>query len=464
MKVNYFHIEILVLYMLSLIPWPGPTIFKISCPKDNARIVRKIIQNKWIPVLEKYKVNIPLECPFHPFRDIFGPQEAAKQQHRPSQWTCGLCGKSFFEEKYLDLHFDNRHKNYINMAEDAVCLADYCDIIRCDVLKTQDEKIVYPDTVNTDIEIWRETSTYRTELISTSPREVTKYKLKSEVLSPTKRSNSNSNPNDHCQKYDNLKDRKKNSEDTNSSEDDKSQNNSFNGVCQSDMVDSASPASDKQQRISELQKLKANCKPEELQLLKTKCEILVRDCIAGLLIHLSIKDFKEIEEELNRAVCWYLTCDRYWEDSQGDFRQFPWGLLCMIVMVLSLGICLCYYIIWVLFDTDDVSVTSASITDRSTPSPAHALRHDASQSSDGQQQYNEDYYGTSDKDNEYIYVTYPPDLKRRLLERYTHINKQTQFIIILFLLIKAHYFIYILIRMILIYVFNNQDLGLSKFI
>lgn len=102
------------LFLLSSIPWPGPIVFKISCPRDNARIVRKIIQGKWIPVLEKYKVKIPLECPFHPKRDIFGPQEAAKLQYRPSQWTCGLCGKSFFEEKFLDMHFDNRHKGVTN--------------------------------------------------------------------------------------------------------------------------------------------------------------------------------------------------------------------------------------------------------------------------------------------------------------------------------------------------------------
>lgn len=66
-----------------------------------------------------------------------------------------------------------------------------------------------------------------------------------------------------------------------------------------DLVDSALPAADnKQQRILELQKLKANCKPEELQKLKTKCEILVRDCIASLLIQLSLKDFKEVEGKL----------------------------------------------------------------------------------------------------------------------------------------------------------------------
>lgn len=106
--------QVTVLFFLSLIPWPGPTVFKISCSRDNAKIVRKIVQSKWIPVLEKHQVKLPLECPFHPMRDIFGPQHAAKFQHRSSQWTCGFCGKSFYEEKFLDIHFDNRHKSNIN--------------------------------------------------------------------------------------------------------------------------------------------------------------------------------------------------------------------------------------------------------------------------------------------------------------------------------------------------------------
>lgn len=75
---------------------------------------------------------------------------------------------------------------------------------------------------------------------------------------------------------------------------DKSENSS--SPCHGDLVDSALPASDlKQQRIIELQRLKANCKPEDLHKLKTKCEILVRDCIAGLLIQLSLSDFEKLE-------------------------------------------------------------------------------------------------------------------------------------------------------------------------
>lgn len=88
-------------------------------------------------------------------------------------------------------------------------------------------------------------------------------------------------------------------EERSSNEEDKSQNIS-NYICQNDMVDSALPAPDnRQQRIAEFQKLKANCKPEELQKIKTRCEILVRECIAGLLIQLSTKDFKEVEGEFS---------------------------------------------------------------------------------------------------------------------------------------------------------------------
>ena len=340
----------------------------------------------------------------------------------------------------------------------------------------QQDQNAYSESTNTDMEIWRETSTYSRALIPTGPRAVAKYTLKQITNHNAQRLSSKIQTKTHCQRANPPNADGKNihphtykysfNEPADDPSPEKSQNASYD-LCQNDLVDSALPAVDnKQQRMIELQKLKANCKPEALQKLKSKCEILIRDCIEGLIIQLSIKDFKEIEgfvtwtpfqnshilsvpylryriyhmfythhfpDELNRAICWYLTCDRYWEDSHSDIKQFPWGLLCMIIMVLSLGICFCYYIIWVLFEyvyntalsgtinenicsTDDISVTSTSITDRSTPSPAHVLKHETSTSSDGHQTYTEDYY-TNDKDNEYIYVTYPPDLKRRLLER-----------------------------------------------
>lgn len=53
----------------------------------------------------------------------------------------------------------------------------------------------------------------------------------------------------------------------------------------------------KQQKISELQRMKANCKTDEIHKLKMRCEGLVRGCIAGLLVKLSTEDFKSMESK-----------------------------------------------------------------------------------------------------------------------------------------------------------------------
>lgn len=49
--------------------------------------------------------------------------------------------------------------------------------------------------------------------------------------------------------------------------------------------------------------MKANCKPDELEQLKIKCEILVRDCIAGLLVQMSNDNFKSMEGNQNLDFC-----------------------------------------------------------------------------------------------------------------------------------------------------------------
>lgn len=55
------------------------------------------------------------------------------------------------------------------------------------------------------------------------------------------------------------------------------------------------PVDRKEQRISELQKMKANCKSEDLDKLKNRCEILVRNCIVGLVGQMADEDFKNME-------------------------------------------------------------------------------------------------------------------------------------------------------------------------
>lgn len=62
------------------------------------------------------------------------------------------------------------------------------------------------------------------------------------------------------------------------------------------LVESATPTMDQKERIiTEFERKKANCKTDDLEKLQSKCQILVRDCIAGLLVQLSNEDFKTME-------------------------------------------------------------------------------------------------------------------------------------------------------------------------
>ena len=75
---------------------------------------------------------MPDQCPLHFSRDVFSAQELAKLHYRVyifseieneikfletfhffqvNLWTCGLCGKSFYREPYLDMHMANKHSD-----------------------------------------------------------------------------------------------------------------------------------------------------------------------------------------------------------------------------------------------------------------------------------------------------------------------------------------------------------------
>ncbi|XP_026827235.1 uncharacterized protein LOC105279268 isoform X3 [Ooceraea biroi] len=383
MKTQPFHFEVLAVLLLSVIPWPGPSVFKISCPRDRASVVRRIVHKRWMPVLKKYQVELPLECPFHESRDIFRPQQKAKHQHRPSQWTCGLCGKSFYAEKHLDAHFDNRHKSNVNTAEDAVCLADYCDIMRCDVLGNRDfENSVDDDDghLNTDIQVWRENTEQQrrqqqqqhqqrsTSVMPCESRGITRM-YRADKSCAIAGGGAVTNLQRYCRRDDQdggdmhnhrlvrtsyhgeIAGPDNKSSACDGEEDEDEDDEEEDAEDEENLVEAALPAVDKKKRRRglHLRKLKSHCKPEELQKLKTQCEILVHDCIAGLLANLSVRDFQEIEGELNRAICWYLSCDRYWEDTKRPQRHTPWYLLTIFTVLLFSSIYVCYYIIWVCF-------------------------------------------------------------------------------------------------------------------
>nr|XP_032510732.1 uncharacterized protein LOC116765375 [Danaus plexippus plexippus] len=403
MRTTSFTLEVLVLLFLNLIPWPGPSVFKITCSRDNSKIVRKVIENKWLPVLERFQVKLPLECPFHPARDIFAPQHAAKQQHRSSQWTCAFCGKSFYEERHLDTHFDQRHRHQINKAEDAVCLADYCDIMRCQVLVAHGLLSRGSGPV-TEVELWQDAEVAKKALAPAASRSVARVtnRRRQRTRPPTTvadcpKSDHDSETGTHTPTIETEdKKREENEGDTNQTAE----------LCDADTVESSLPPDSRQKRLADLQAERAACDPTHLQGLKVRCERVVHSCIATLLLHLTQHQFSELEEEMQRAVCWYLSCDRYWEDTAPAARAFPWPLLLALATGLALALCMCYYIIWIVFDSEEGSIAgSGSVSMTTHSSPARGADDSL---------LDEDH--DHDHDDHYIYVTYPPELKRRLLE------------------------------------------------
>lgn len=318
--------------MLSFIPWPIPNPVTIRCSRDNSRIVRRVVQTKLVPIFQKYNYELPLECPFHPQRDLFAPQETAKQQNRPTQvsinynymfdsflltlkfllttllpmlqWQCGFCGKSFYEERLLDLHFDNRHRSQVNIAEDAICFADFCDIIRCDVLVSKDSTLGSYSQSSTDIELYNEATA-----LAAARREVINSKMGIKAfnnLPPSIRDKLNELLSSSASQ---TAEQKETSSTTDSSSKDKIHKKRLKNICKRKVSDDEKDENSESScdssetirpttyRMTDSQRRKANCKSEEIQKMKSRCERLVRTCIAGALVQLSVEEFKSMEGE-----------------------------------------------------------------------------------------------------------------------------------------------------------------------
>ena len=111
-----------------------------------------------------------------------------------------------------------------------------------------------------------------------------------------------------------------------------------------------------------------NCDSNQMKILENRCEQVVRQCTQGLLSNISLKDYRDIELDLIGSICSYLNCDRYMDDYSSEVshsnlnkklksintlkqsRNVPLTLCMIIGIVMIGGFCLCYYIVWMLFE------------------------------------------------------------------------------------------------------------------
>ncbi|KAJ0113574.1 hypothetical protein Patl1_02926 [Pistacia atlantica] len=137
-------------------------VHEIHCSRERSRAAWKIIEEYLMPFVEKERYQISTRCRLHPDNDLFRDQEQHKFHVDINEWKCGFCKKRFYEEKYIDQHFDNRHYNLLNVVcslrpkfphvqgktevpvtyvhillkiwSQGKCLADVCGALHCDLI------------------------------------------------------------------------------------------------------------------------------------------------------------------------------------------------------------------------------------------------------------------------------------------------------------------------------------------
>ncbi|XP_042223899.1 uncharacterized protein LOC121867846 [Homarus americanus] len=406
-------VEVLVVLLLTLVPRPGPLEPRPPCTRDKAALVRKLVNKRWVPVLEKYGVTLPLECPLHAARDVFAQQEEAKV-HVPPQWTCGFCGKSFYHEAHLDRHLDNRHEDYLNNGEDSVCLADFCDVMRCEVLLERLRDFDDAPPSATALDLWHQ------PLLLSSP---TMHQAQSHsdqaVERALPRSLMRSSHASHPWYQWTRQPRIRHHDPprpppptpptpvpapdlSGEQQGDEGRAVVDPGVlarCDNEEGDCSAIPEDtnnesghaaggpRELPLHPLHSWRDTCNEEHLAELRVKCQQLIQQCIGGLLLNLTFEQFREVEGALSRAVCWYLTCERYWEAGTMEPPEFPWGLVTGLVLLLTLGVSLAYYIVWVLCESQDGGAsTPGSVHDAGGIPPIRStkLRHSAATESESE--------------------------------------------------------------------------------
>ncbi|KAM3713406.1 hypothetical protein ACJW31_01G252700 [Castanea mollissima] len=111
----------------------GNAAHEVHCSRERSRAAQKIIEEYLMPFVEKERYQMSRRCRLHSDNDLYGDQEQHKIRVDVNEWKCGYCRKRFYEEKYLDQHFDNRHYDLLNVSHSR-CLADVCGALHCDLV------------------------------------------------------------------------------------------------------------------------------------------------------------------------------------------------------------------------------------------------------------------------------------------------------------------------------------------
>lgn len=120
------------LLVLLLLPMAQARAVEEACSRAQARHARHTLEELVLPLLDEKRYKPPATCPWLPARDMYLDHERHKEGHM-GQWRCLYNDSKVFRgEQFLDQHMANRHAAQIPAGAD-VCLADWCDVLLCDL-------------------------------------------------------------------------------------------------------------------------------------------------------------------------------------------------------------------------------------------------------------------------------------------------------------------------------------------
>ena len=89
------------------------------------------------------------------------------------------------------------------------------------------------------------------------------------------------------------------------------------------------------------------CNSNNMEKLKLKCQMLVDSCISPLALNLTDKELEELRLKIEKELCDYLTCDKYWSVDKSK-HSLNIGAVILITLTLAiLYLVFVYQLVWV---------------------------------------------------------------------------------------------------------------------
>lgn len=98
-----------------------------GCDRLEAQQARRAIDAQVLPLLGRRDL-LPEACPLRKEYDALLDQEIKKERIGSGHWKCGLCGKRFRNEWYLDKHLELKHNDSSDHGSRR-CYADFCGVL-----------------------------------------------------------------------------------------------------------------------------------------------------------------------------------------------------------------------------------------------------------------------------------------------------------------------------------------------